>query len=157
MIAEVNGVRNYKASKAAMKTLYWILGVLTALWIFLTAARLIIGNGGGLTAFFIRIIIYGLTAGVIIPGHFGRSHLSISEKDIVCVKGMLTDRKVYLPMDAVKSVSMVITPFGEMTGMNLIIFNAMGSRLMVWFLDKNDCIEIYGRVNEVIMKRNGSS
>ena len=157
MISEVNGVRNYKSSWSAMKTLYWIVGCMAGLWLFLTGARLIFGGGISLISVFIHLIVYGLIAGAVIPGHFGKSHLSISEKDIVCVKGMLTDRKVYLPMDAVKSVSMVVTPLGKMTGMNVIILNAMGARLMVWFLDREDCIDIYGFVNEVIMKRNGES
>lgn len=154
MINEVNGVKNLIPSRAAMKTVYWIVGVLAGLWITITVLKLVFVGEIKLTTFFIHLIVYGLTAGVLIPGFFGKSHLSVSERDIVCVKGVLTDRKVYLPMDAVRSVTMVVTPFGEYTGMNIIVFNAMGSRLIVWFLDKEDCIDLYGYVNELIMKRN---
>ena len=58
-----------------------------------------------------------------------------------------------MPMDAVKSVSMVISPMGARTGLNFIVLNALGARLIVPFLDKEDCIDIYSFVNELIMKR----
>lgn len=153
MINEVNGIRNYSASRAAMKLIYWVQGCLAAIWVMLTAARLIVGSGINLAAFLVLLLINVLLAGAVIPGYFGKSHLSMSEKDIVCIKGMITDRKIYLPMDAVKSVTMIVTPLGGRTGINLIVFNAMGSRLIVWFLDKEDCIDIYGYVNELIMSR----
>ena len=155
MISEVNGVRNYAASKTAMKALYWLVGGLTAFRLFLTLTRVIFGSEISLASFLIFIMIAGLIAGLMIPGYFGKSHLSVSERDIVCIKGTVTDRKVYLPMEAVKSVTMVVTPFGSKTGLNLIVFNAMGARLIVWFLDKEDCVDIYGFVNEVIMSRQG--
>ena len=153
MISEVNGVRNYGASKAAMKSLYWIVGGIVAIRLFLTLTRVIFGAEISIVSLLIFIMVAGLFAGVIIPGYFGRSHLSVSGRDIVCIKGMVTDRKVYLKMDAVKSVTMVVTPFGGKTGLNLIVFNAMGSRLIVWFLDKEDCVDIYGFVNEVLAGR----
>ena len=153
MISEVNGVRNYAASKSAMKTLYWAVGGLAFLWLFLTVTRLIFGDGISTVALLIFVMVTGLLAGVAIPGYFGRSHLSVSGKDIVCIKGTVSDRKVYLPVEAVKSVTMVVTPFGSRTGLNFIVFNAMGARLIVWFLDKDDCIDIYGFMNEVIGSR----
>ena len=153
MISEINGVRNYSVSRNAMKTLYSIVGGYVVIWAILTVSNAVFGGTFSLPATVIVVLVTALIAGAAIPKYFRNGHLSMSEEDIVCVKGMVTDRKIFLSMDAVKSVTMVLTPFGRSTGLNFIVFNAMGSRLIVWFLDLDDCIEIYGYVNERIMKR----
>ena len=157
MISRINGVRNYTASRAAMKSLYTLVGALALITVTLTVTNAVLGSGFSIVRSLIFVIVYALIAGAVIPKFFKNSHLSMSERDIVCVKGMITDRKVFLSMDAVRSVTMVLTPLGSTTGLNFIVFNATGSRLIVWFLDKEDCIDIYGFVNEMIMKRSEHS
>lgn len=152
MISEVNGVRNYKASRDAMLNLYIIFGALATISVtfrFIEAFN----YGIKIPKIIVNILAYGVIFGILIPKFFKNNHFSISDKDIVCVKGVLTTKTVYMPMDAVKSVSMVITPLGDRTGVNFVILNALGSRLILYFLNKEDCIDIYSRVNEVIAMR----
>lgn len=153
MISEINGIRNYKASRRAMTALYMITGSLACIGVLFLMIDLFTETKLILVKLIVRITVYGLILGVILPKFFKSNHISISAADIVCVRGVLTNRTVYMPMDAVKSVSMVISPMGARTGLNFIVLNALGARLIVPFLDKEDCIDIYSFVNELIMKR----
>ncbi|MBR6874581.1 MAG: PH domain-containing protein [Ruminococcus sp.] len=153
MISEINGIRNYKASRRAMTALYMITGSLACIGVLFLMIDLFTETKLILVKLIVRITVYGLILGVILPKFFKSNHISISATDIVCVRGVLTNRTVYMPMDAVKSVSMVISPMGARTGLNFIVLNALGARLIVPFLDKEDCIDIYSFVNELIMKR----
>ena len=153
MISEINGVRNYKASRRAMSVLYSVFAGIFLLWTIAIVVSYVSYGQITITDISTEVLFLALFSVGILPKFFRRNHLSVSEHDIVCVKGIITDRKVYLPMDAVKSVTMILTPLGDMTGINAIVFNALGSRLTVLFLDRADCIDIYSFVNGIIMAR----
>ena len=158
MINEINGIKNYKPSHHAMLVLFCGCGGIGALWLVMLVLRFVLSKSPDI----VGMVFFGayllLVFGAVLPKYFKKNHLSVSEKDIVCVKGVISDKKIYLPMDAVRSVTMIITPLGDVTGMNAIVFNALGSRLIMLFMDKTDCEDIYSFVNGIIMARdNGGS
>ena len=152
MISEVNGVRNYKASRDAMLNLYLFFGAFATISIVfrtIEAVRYHIN----IPRIIISVLSYGVIIGILIPKFFKHNHFSVSDKDIVCVKGVLTYKTVYMPMDSVRSVTMIVTPMGDRTGFNFLILNALGSKMILFFISKKDCIDIYSKVNEVISQR----
>ena len=61
--------------------------------------------------------------------------------------------KQFMLTESVKSVTTVITPLSRFTGMNFIVLNALGSKLLMPFLSKKDAMEITSIINQSIRAR----
>lgn len=90
---------------------------------------------------------------VLIPMYFRHSRISITHDEIVQYSGMLTLTSEFMPMESVKSVTTVITPLSRFTGLNFIIINALGSKILLPFMRKDDCLEATKYINDIIRSR----
>ena len=96
-----------------------------------------------------------LIEGGMLPRVFGRNYARIDSREIVCIRGLITEKIGYMPLSSVRSVTMIVTPLGEYTGLNFIVLNALGAKLTLSFLSKKDCLTIYTHINSVIKLRGG--
>lgn len=96
-----------------------------------------------------------LIAIIVIPHYFIHSKVVITNNEIAAAGGFITYKNDYMPISSIKSVSVVITPFGTLTGFNFVIVNSLGARMLLCFLRKNDVNAIAQRVNELIRSRDG--
>lgn len=60
---------------------------------------------------------------------------------------------ILMPTSAIKSVTTIITPLGSITGLNFVVLNALGARLLIPFMSRRDAMEISAIVNSSIRNR----
>lgn len=143
----------FKPSRNAMMVCYLLLAVLFAVVCSVFTAAAIIMRRVPIYLILFMASLLLLIMGGIMPRLFNNHSVSISEKEIFCTRGLFNERTVFMPVDAVKSVTMVITPLGEKSGLNFVVLNAMGSKLVIPFLAKSDCVKICDHINLQIKKR----
>ena len=86
----------------------------------------------------------------VIPHYFLRAKLVIADEQIAAAGGYLTYRTDYMLMESVKSVSVIVTPFGTLTGLNFVVINALGARTFMSFYKKKDAEAIADIINKRI-------
>lgn len=90
---------------------------------------------------------------LLIPLYYKKTRFSVSEEDIVKYTFLFSFKYQYMTMDSVKSISTIVTPLSKITGLNFIIINALGAKIILPFLNKNDCREISLFFNHIISGR----
>jgi membrane protein YdbS with pleckstrin-like domain len=98
-------------------------------------------------------VVVLLVALIVIPHYFIHSKVVLTDKEIAAASGFITYKNDYMPLSSVKSVSVIITPLGGLTGFNFVIVNALGARMLLCFLKKRDVIMISKHINELILSR----
>lgn len=98
-------------------------------------------------------IIILLTALIVIPHYFIHAKVIITANEIAAAGGFLTYKNDYMPISSVKSVSVIITPLGTLTGFNFAVINSLGARMILCFLRKNDVMMIAKHINDMIRSR----
>ena len=104
----------------------------------------------------ISMVMWGLiivVAVIVIPHYFIRSKFIITNNEIASAGGFFTYKNNYMPISSIKSVSVIITPLGSVTGFNFAVINSLGARLLTCFLKKIDLMEISQRLNMLISSR----
>jgi hypothetical protein len=96
-----------------------------------------------------------LVALIVIPHYFIHAKVILTNNEIASAGGFICNRNDYMTVNAVKSVSVVITPLGSLTGFNFVIINALGARMIISFLRKQDVILISKHINDMIRRRDG--
>lgn len=91
-----------------------------------------------------------IVAAIVIPHYFICARAVITGNEIAAAGGFINTRSDYMPVSSVKSVSVIITPLGSVTGFNFVIINALGARLLLSFLRKSDALDIASRINDMI-------
>lgn len=91
---------------------------------------------------------------ILLPIIFAKSYYTVTDEDIQKLSGMFFIRRQYMKMSSVQYITTVITPFSALTGLNFIIVNALGGRLILWFLSKKDVLEISASLNRNIRSGN---
>ncbi len=94
-----------------------------------------------------------LAALIVVPHYFIRSKVVITKNEIASAGGFITYKNDYMPIGSIKSVSVIITPLGSLTGFNFVVINALGARMLLSFYRKNDVTDISKRLNEMIRER----
>ena len=89
----------------------------------------------------------------MLPFYFHKAGYTVSSKEITAKSGLIVTSKQFMLTSAVKSVTAIFLPLGRFTGMNFIVLNALGSRLVIPFLSKRDAQEIADQVNNSIRSR----
>ena len=146
-------MKKYKPSKRAAVFIYLLLTVVLAL---ITGAIFALTPLFGKYDIYVAAVYWLLHAFfscIMIPIYFRQSSITVSDSEIVHTSGMLTMKSEYMPINSVKSVTTIITPFGGLTGLNFIIINALGSRIILSFMCKKDCLEATKYVNNIISRR----
>ncbi|MBP3273319.1 MAG: PH domain-containing protein [Ruminococcus sp.] len=98
-----------------------------------------------------------LIAAIVIPHYFICAKFMITKKEIASVGGFFSQKSDYMPISSVKSVSVIITPLGILTGFNFVTINALGARMVFGFLRKTDAKDIAATVNELIRESEGDA
>lgn len=140
-------------SKRAAATIYFLL---TAVLIVVTGAIFMLMPLIGKYDWYIAAAFwcaYAFVTCALIPLYFKHSSITVSADEIIMTGGMITRKSEYMPMSSVKSVTTIITPLSKITGLNFIIINALGSRIILSFMRKSDCIEATKYINEIIKSR----
>ena len=146
-------MKKYRPSKRAAAVIYILL---TVVLVVVTAAIFLMMPLLKKYDIYVAVIywiFHAFCACVLIPLYFKHSSISVSHEEITQTSGMLTLKSEYMPMESVKSVTTIVTPFGGITGLNFIIINALGSKILLSFMRKDDCLEATKYVNDIIKAR----
>lgn len=106
--------------------------------------------------FFILLAIWAISAVfmlILIPLYYKKTKFFVSDEDIVKYTFLFNFKYQYMTMDSVKSITSLITPFSRFTGLNFIMINALGARIILPMLNKKDCNEISEFINQIISGR----
>jgi hypothetical protein len=95
-----------------------------------------------------------LVALIVIPHYFIHSKVIITSSEIASAGGFFCNTNDYMTVDSIKSVSVIITPLGSLTGFNFVVVNALGARMLLCFMRKQDVILISKHINDMIRRRN---
>ena len=150
---EVGKIKEYHMAKRAIVSVYILL---SAELVLLTLMVLFISWALHISWIIPLCICWGimfLIMSIAVPAYFKNSKAVMTDKEIFCVRGAVIRRREHMPMDSVKSVTQVITPMGRFTGLNFIIVNALGSKLLIPFLSKDDCDNAAEFINRMISSR----
>lgn len=145
--------REYRMAKRAVIPVY----ILTAaVLVMLTPLLSLLGSVLHISATILLWSCWGVVIAVMtveVPRFFMNAKAVMNESEIMSVRGFIVQRREYMPMDAVKSVTQVMTPLGSITGLNFIIVNALGSKLIILFMTSKDCTEAAEFINGIIAGR----
>lgn len=127
--------------------------------IFIKAILEIIGRFAHfrLSGFWIVWVIAAFAALIFLPIFFFGVFYTVSAKEITACRSLIISRKTLMSANAVKSVTAIMLPLSRFTGMNFVVINALGSRLVIPFLSKSDTEEITAILNRTIRERNSNS
>ena len=146
-------MRTYKPSKRPLILIY------TLLFLILLLIRYAVHLISRFIPFSVDYIIFPMWiaaaffAVFILPIYFIRSFFTVSGKEITTYTGLVITTKQFMLTESVKSVTAIITPLSRFTGMNFIVLNALGSKLLMPFLSKKDAMEITSMINQSIRAR----
>lgn len=150
----------YKLSKRPLILLYCLLaGALLLIEFALSLIHELIGRYAPYLQFtddYVLLpiwIVSALFAVLVLPFYFHKTRFTVSSKEITAKSGLLLTSRQFMLTSSVKSVTTVMFPLGKLTGMNFIILNALGARLLIPFLGKKDAVEITDIVNNTIRSR----
>ena len=151
----------YKLSKRPLALIYALLGAI--LFFFFFALNLVLdliekyahihSNFADYYVLLPLWVVAALLAVLVLPFYFHKASYTVSDKEITAKSGLLITSKQFMLTSSVKSVTCILLPLGRLTGMNFIILNALGSRLVIPFLNRRDAEEIMNLVNNSIRSR----
>lgn len=108
------------------------------------------------TSIVLLLLFYAAAAVTLIfgvPRYFKFTSLTVSPEEICYRSGFLSDNREYMPTASVKSVTSIITPLSTFTGLNFLIINALGAKIIVPFMRRSECIDAVNSINEFIRAR----
>ncbi|WP_295152203.1 PH domain-containing protein [uncultured Ruminococcus sp.] len=151
----------YKLSKRPLILIYVFLAAILllirfALNLILDLIDRFVPNYHGFADYYVLLplwVIAALFAVLVLPFYFHKACYTVSNKEITAKSGLIITSKQFMLTSAVKSVTSILLPLGRITGMNFVILNALGSRLVIPFMNKRDAEEIVEVVNNSIRSR----
>lgn len=156
----VRGIKIYKLSKRPLVLIYLLLG--GALLLIRYALDLITWlldrylHYNNFADYYVLLPVWVITATfavLVLPFYFHKARFTVSAREITAKGGLFFTSKQFMLTSSVMSVTTVMMPLGRFTGMNFLILNALGSRLLIPFLSRKDAEEIADIVNGSIRKR----
>lgn len=144
-------MKKYLPAKRAMLCAYVMLAALGAVLSFLIYRYAVMLPTGTLRI--VAGIMWGLiliSALLFIPHYFFHAKVVITKNEIAASGGFFYVKDDYMPIGSVKSVSVISTPLGLITGFNFVVINALGSRVALSFLRLRDAKDIAATVNSMI-------
>lgn len=96
-------------------------------------------------------ILYGV---FFLPIYFKNTVYNISDSDIRKSTGMIFFSKQYMKLRSIQYISTIITPFSRITGLNFIIINAWGGRMLFCFLKRDEAMELSSQLDEIAKNNN---
>lgn len=96
----------------------------------------------GVITTIIVLILWAITITVaffLIPAYYINTRIIISTEKIIKQTFFITHKHTFMSQSSIASITIIITPLSRFTGLNAIIINALGARLLIPFLSKSDC------------------
>lgn len=90
---------------------------------------------------------------LVLPFYFIRAYFTVSSKEVTALTGLIITARHFLPTSSIKSVTTIITPLGSITGLNFVVLNCLGARLLIPFMSRKNAMEISAVVNTAIRRR----
>lgn len=90
---------------------------------------------------------------ILLPLYFSRTSYSVSSAAVSKFGGMIFTQRQFMKGSSVQYITTVITPFSGVTAFNFIVINALGGKIFLGFLSRNDALEITSTLNKAIEKR----
>jgi membrane protein YdbS with pleckstrin-like domain len=151
----------YKLSKKPLLLIYVLLAAILllirfALNLVLALIDKYVPNFHGFADYYVLLplwVIAALFAVLVLPFYFHKAQYTVTNKEITAKGGLIVTSKQFMLTSAVRSVTSILLPLGRLTGMNFIILNALGARLVIPFLSRRDAEEISELVNNSIRSR----
>ncbi len=147
-------MKRYVPAKMALHSIRFIMVILA---VAVTILSYIFFNNHNIIMWIIigvcwgAVILYGV---FFIPLYFKKTVYNISDTDIRKKTGMVFFSKQYMKVRSIQYVSTIITPFSKLTGLNFIIANAWGGRMVFCFLTRDEAMELSSHLDE--MAKNNS-
>ena len=144
-------MKRYLPAKRAMLCGYLVLAALGAVLSFLIYRYAVLLPAGTLRIAAGVMWALILTAALVfIPHYFFHAKVVITKNEIAASGGFFYFKDDYMPIGSIKSISVISTPLGILTGFNFVVINALGSRVVLSFLRKRDARDIAATVNSMI-------
>lgn len=143
-------MKKYVPVRKALQSLRFIMIVLA---IAITAISYIFLNNYSILMWIIIFVCWGLVIlyGVFfLPIYFRNTAYNISDSDLRKKTGMVFFSKQFMKMRSIQYISTIITPFSKYTGLNFIIVNAWGGRMVFCFLNRDEALEIASHLDEAV-------
>lgn len=141
-------MKRYVPAKKALQSIRFIMIVLA---IAITVIDYIFLNSYSILMWIIICVCWGLVIlyGVFfLPIYFKNTVYNISDSDLRKKTGMVFFSKQFMKMRSIQYISTIITPFSKYTGLNFIIVNAWGGRMVFFFLNRDEAMEIASHLDE---------
>ena len=141
-------MRKYKPARIALYTLQFLELVLCAVlgiaaWYYLKCFPAL-----AWIAVMLIAVIYILSALIYLPLYIKKTIIIIGESEIIVRSGVFVETKSIMRHDAVQYISIVRTPLSKYTSLNNIVVNALGGRLFLLFLSRENAEEIVDILRE---------
>lgn len=141
-------MKRYVPAKKALQSLRFIMIVLAAA---ITVISYIFLNNHNIIMWIIICVCWGMVIlyGVFfLPIYFRNTVYNISDSDLRKKTGMVFFSKQFMKMRSIQYISTIITPFSKVTGLNFIIVNAWGGRMVFCFLNRDEALEISSHLDK---------
>lgn len=141
-------MKRYVPAKKALQSIRFIMIVLA---IAVTAISYIFLSNHNIIMWIIICVCWGMVIlyGVFfLPIYFRNTAYNISDSDLRKKTGMVFFSKQFMKVRSIQYISTIITPFSKVTGLNFIIVNAWGGRMVFCFLKRDDALEIASHLDK---------
>lgn len=141
-------MKRYVPDKKALNSIRFIMLILA---VAITVISYIFLNNYNIIMWIIICVCWGaaILYGVLfLPIYFRKTVYNISDSDLRKKTGMLFFSKQFMKMRSIQYISTIITPFSRLTGLNFIIVNAWGGRMIFCFLTRDETLEISSHLDE---------
>lgn len=90
---------------------------------------------------------------VFLNGYNRHTRITFSSDEITKYTFFFYYKYQCMSINSVTSVTTFVTPFSSITGLNVLIVNALGARMFLLFLDKEDCKKASEFLESIISSR----
>lgn len=84
------------------------------------------------------------------PLYFKSITTKISENSICTTSGVIIRNSDIMKISSIQYATLISTPFSKKSGMNFIVLNALGGKLIIPFLKHSEAEELYSDLNAVL-------
>ena len=142
-------MKRYVPAKKALNSIRIIILILA---VIVTALSYIFFNSHNIIMWIIICVCWGtaILYGIFfLPIYFKNTVYNIYDSDIRKKTGMIFFSKQNMKIRSIQYISTIITPFSRLTGLNFIIVNAWGGRMILCFLTRDEEMELSSYLDEI--------
>lgn len=88
------------------------------------------------------LLVGSFFAGIFLPLYFRNTTYFVSGTTIVKQSGVFFLHKQTMRVRAIQYTTAIHGPFSKVSGLNLLVLNALGGRMLLFFLNRHDMDEI---------------